>query len=265
MRTPSSRQRSYQPWTREELDTLAAVWPNGAMKAALAALPGRGEHSIRGKVSALNLAYTVYESVPQSDFVDAAIKRAYAKGRPNLAELAKTTGRNKGWLKGRAGVLGVRAMPTGTPKVCWSPEEDAILESGLNRHLSVSTIHRQLNRAGHSRSLTAIVCRSDNLGLRFSREGWSATQVAVIFDMDSHAVLRWIDLGWLRATRQQGPGSVLNVTELQRVMYSVKPDDVRRFMLAHPEKWDHRRMKKEVLLDLLCPDRFNTAAMKDAA
>jgi len=83
--------------------------------------------------------------------------------------------------------------------------------------------------------------------------------------MDSHAVLRWIDLGWLRATRQQGPGSVLNVTELQRVMYSVKPDDVRRFMLAHPEKWDHRRMKKEVLLDLLCPDRFNTAAMKDAA
>ena len=245
MRTPSSRQRSYQPWTREELDTLAAVWPNGAMKAALAALPGRGEHSIRGKVSALNLAYTVYESVPQSDFVDAAIKRAYAKGR--------------------AGVLGVRAMPTGTPKVCWSPEEDAILESGLNRHLSVSTIHRQLNRAGHSRSLTAIVCRADNLGLRFSREGWSATQVAVIFDMDSHAVLRWIDLGWLRATRQQGPGSVLNVTEPQRVMYSVKPDDVRRFMLAHPEKWDHRRMKKEVLLDLLCPDRFNTAAMKDAA
>lgn len=35
-------------------------------------------------------------------------------------------------------------------------------------------------------------------------------------------------------------------------MYRITPALLRRFLLQHPARWDHRKMQKEVLLDLLC-------------
>jgi len=266
-RNPAPVQKTYAVWTRQELDVLSAVWPTGGIKAALEALPGRSENSIRGKVDALCLTmpfrkeYTRYES---SEFIDAAIKRAYLNGRPDLTALAKTTGRTKGWLKWRAGTLGVRCTITGSPACGWQPAEDDIVTAGVDAGLNAGGIHKRLHNAGHRRSLNAVVSRIKTLELSAHRHWWTANQVAMAMGYDVGAVTRWIEKGWLRAKRRPGLTSLMENNDA-RFFWAIAPAAVRDFMLEHPEAWDHRKMHKEVLLDLLVSDRFNAAARKEAA
>lgn len=257
---------NYRAWTADELNLLSEAWVRGGLKAARAVLPGRSDYSIKGKAESLMLRLAgrkPYERYEPSEFVDAALKRAYAKGRPDLIALSKTLQRPKGWLKYRAGILGLRNELDRHGRH-WSDAEDEIVRTGQDRGLGVPAIRKRLVQAGYRRSLTAVCCRLQNLELGFNRNWWTATQVAAIFNIDIHSVLRWIDQGWLTATRKQGPSAIME-SEERRQLWAIRPESVRDFMLRHPGKWDHRRVRKEVLLDLLCPERFNTMASKEAA
>lgn len=260
-------QVTYIPWTADEITALIEAWPRGGIKAAREALPGRSEDSLRGKADALNLTIPnrkKYERYAPSEFIDAALKRAYFQGRPDLPALEKTLQRPRGWLKYRAGTLGLRSQAVGRPDCNWLPAEDAIVVEGHDRGLSVTAIHKRLRNAGHQRSLNAVCCRIQVLDLSFNRNWWNARQVAAIFGIDSSSILRWIDQGWLAGKRSAGPSALVELEDHQK-MWAIQPQAVRDFMLRYPEKWDHRKVRKEVLLDLLCPERFNTMATKEAA
>lgn len=257
--------QTYQPWTQAEIQALIDTWPHGGIRAARAALPGRTDQQLKGKSYALNLVVLgkkAYRRFETSEFIDAAIRRAYRTGKPDLAALEKTTGRDAGWLKYRAQVLGVSTVRGGRPNCNWTPDEDALLSAGADQSLSVTTIQSRLRKAGHQRSLAAITSRITTLGLSLRRDAWTASDVSQIFDLDLHSVRRWISSGALPAKRCGGLTGRANPDA--ETFWSIQPEAIRDFMLRNPEKWDHRRMRKEVLLDLLCGREFNAAVRKGA-
>lgn len=251
-----------QPWTRAEIELLCEAWPKGGYRAAKKVLPHRDHSSLAGKASVLMLRVEgrgPYLKNASTELIDAALKRAYKSGRPNLSELERTTGMKRGWLKYRASVLGIAMPPRGAPNYPWLEEEDKLLMEIIEDGGSAHTIRKKLYERGHVRSLTAIVSRVETLRLNFNRDFWTAADVARMFDLDTKSILRWIDKGWLFARRVDGPSRVRETESdpARRKLWCVSPDSVRRFMLEHPEKWDHRLMKKEILLDLLVPKKFN--------
>ena len=245
-----------KPWEAWELDALKEAWPRGAMKAAQAALPHRGENSLRGKANALHLVMAgraAYRKQGSSEWIDAALRRAYRSSMPRLTKLAKELDRTPGWLKWRAGVLGIR-RETGPYNRPWEQEEQRILEEGVEKGSPLSTIHKKLRMAGYSRSLTAIRSRIDKQGLGLSRSQWTANEVGQLLGVDSHSVSGWIQKGWLSAHRTVGPSAECWPDEIEerRKLYAITPAALRKFMRAYPRAWDHRRVRIEVLLDLLC-------------
>ncbi len=85
----SGKPGMYKPWEAWELDALKEAWPRGAMKAAQAALPHRGETSIRGKANALHLVMAgraAYRKQESSEWIDAALRRAYRSSIPPLSK-----------------------------------------------------------------------------------------------------------------------------------------------------------------------------------
>ena len=160
-------QKGYAYWTLEEMEALREAWPKGGMKEARKALPHRAEDALRGKAFALGLRtrdHKAYESYGQSDFVDAAIKRAYTSGRPGLADLSRRVNRPVGWLKWRAGVLGVRRQLAGGGAL-WTADEDAILTACSDAGMSVTAMQSRLKKAGFARSVSAVSCRLITLDL----------------------------------------------------------------------------------------------------
>lgn len=86
----------------------------------------------------------------------------------------------------------------------WCSEELEILEK--YSHVLHETIQRALKSKGYERSISAIVARKkrENLSYKIERNGkgiYSASELADLLGCDSHTVLRWIDRGWLRATK----------------------------------------------------------------
>ncbi|MER2529852.1 MAG: hypothetical protein ABTR07_18170 [Candidatus Competibacter denitrificans] len=254
----------YIPWTQDEIEVLRTAWTEGGMKNARRALPHRSETSLRGKATWLGLhvmGRKNYERYPVTPFVDAAIKRAYRSGPVNLAALSRATGRNVGWLKYRAGLLGVR-NPSVVAGAMWLPEEDALLQRLMDEGRTISAMHRRFRYAGFRRSLNAIACRAYRLGHTFGGDAeWSATDVAKMFDVDVGVIRDWIGRGYLRATQHSGEFAAPDQAPTR---WHIEPNAVRQFMISHPHRWNHRLMQKDILLHLLAPREFETYAYKEA-
>lgn len=251
--------RNIIPWQKWELDALTEVWPKGAMKSAREALPHRSENSIRGKAEYLGIKQegrAKYKKQPSSEWIDAALRRAYRSSAPRLATLAKELDRTEGWLKWRAGILGIRHIADKNNRK-WENEEQKILEECIERGTKISTIHRNLRQAGYYRSLTAISARIYDQKLGVNRKGWTANEVAGLFGIEMKSIINWIKKGWLSASREVGPSCDKWPDEIEerRKMYMITADNLKKFMLDYPRAWDHRRMRIEVLLDLLCGNR----------
>lgn len=245
-----------QPWHDWEIEALKEAWPLGGVKTAQEALPHRSSISIRGKADHLRLRMegrAAYRKQPTSEWIDAALRRAYRSPTPRLAKLAQKLDRTPGWLKWRAGILGLRRQAESQNRL-WNEEEQRILDDALDAGWGVSTIHTRLRKAGYHRSLTAIRTRITDQGKSFHRRHWNANEVSQLFGVDSHSVVLWIKKGWLSAKRVTGPSSDYWPDELdeRRLMYAITPAHLHQFMLEYPHAWDHRRMRVEVLLDLLC-------------
>lgn len=259
---------TYVRWTREELDIIEAAWRRGGMKAAQAALPHRSPSSLRGKAYALTAhmdGRAPYRKTSPEDWewIDAALRRAYRDGKPDLVQLAAQLQRPRGMLKSRACYLGL-AKIAGTDRR-WTAEEDALLQDLVGRGHAVRTIHKRMAKAGHPRSLSAITSRvSISNGLSWDRDFLTAADVANLFGVDGKTALGWLRAGQLKGKRGTGPSSLREVTD-ERLLWQVRYDDITAFMLAYPGYWDHRKMHQEVLLDLLRPGGLNRIARKEMA
>lgn len=247
------------PWTDRETEIVKAVYPTGGYAAVAAAILAecgieRSVNSMRGAVKREKLRRVgrTYIQQPTNPDIDACIERAYRNGKPDVHALARRLGRTHGWTKWRARELGVAK---GLPDTVWTAAEEALLESLAERGYTVSVMYRKFRAAGYKRTLTAIRQRVGRMGLSFERDFWNASDVGKAFGRDGKDVLRWIEKGWLKAKQGRGP-SVDDLPPLERkLMWQVKPAHLRDFMLRYPHEWDHRRMQKEVLLDVLCGDR----------
>lgn len=246
-----------EKWTKEELELLEREYPKGGIKAVRPLFPNRTTTALKGKALYLQLRVegrSPYLRQEPTELIDAALKRAYLDGKPDLKKLARTWNRTHGWIKWRAMNLGLSKAAHGAPTGPWLPEEDSLLECCLDREYGISTIQKKFQAAGYRRTLSAVANRVRTLGLRFSRDWWNVSDVARALGIEDHSVTRWIALGKLVAEKKRGPMyDHLPVSDDSRtIMWQVKPAALRKFLLQNPQLWDHRRMKKEVLLDLLC-------------
>lgn len=243
------------PWQDWEINALKAAWPKGGLAAAQAALPQRSKNSIKGKAGALRLRVAgrmPHRRQESSEWIDAAIKRAYRQPKPELKRLARELDREVGWLKWRAGVLGVRRVAEPYNRR-WTDVENDILIAGNEAGNAISTLHKQLRMAGFNRSLSAIADQVAKLQLGWNRNWYTATEVGKLMGVENKSVVLWIDKGWLTAKRGVGISSEYRAEDLEerRLKYQITIPALRKFMLALPRAWDHRRVRIEVLLDLL--------------
>jgi hypothetical protein len=192
----------------------------------------------------------LYRKQPSTEWIDATIRREYKNGRPNLKALARTLNREHGWVKWRASVLGCCR----THGKNWTTAEDALLERCLDKSMPITGIYVRFKAAGFQRSLGAIASHIDVRGLSVTRDFWTASDVARALAVDAHIVVRWLEDGKLRGRRGTGPSAETASADPRRLLWQVKPRDVRRFMIANPECWDHRKLRREVLVDLLAGD-----------
>lgn len=241
-----------KPWTAEEIAVVAERWPLGGYRACAPHLPDRDHNRIRYMANRLGVKIVgrkVYEVRPMTEFIAAAIRREYATGTPNLAALGRRIDRNVGWIKHHADVLGVR-RPHGTlPHEPWTTAEDAILTECLDRGVGVEQMRRRLLAVGCYRTRHAIRLRVWAVYGGFCREYYNGSEVAALFGIDCSVIRRWIREGKLRATR--GPYPASEGEPAAASFYHVAPNAISAFMREYPTLWDHRKMRKEVLMDFL--------------
>ena len=249
---PLRVKRVCRRWTDAELALLQEHWPGGGYRKCKALFPGRSNASVGG--AATNLGLVVGDSSTQNRYppdphIDEIIRRAYAEGRGSKKRLAELTGRPGSWISRRATELGLtraRGFQRGT---CWSEQEDAIVRYAIDRNLCITQIQRKLRQIGASRGIHAIRYRLWKLGGYYERD-WTSGEVAKMFGMLPRWVQKQIESGRLMAKKVPGL-----YTEDRRVdehtKYAIAPKAVTQFMRTHPAHWDHRRMDKAVMLDLL--------------
>jgi hypothetical protein len=237
-------------WPREELDLLSKLWPKGGIKAVGDQLPRHKPSAIVAKANWLGLKVEGRKPAmaqPATEWIDAQIRRAYLNGRPRLKVLAKDTNRKIGWLKMRACWLGVT-------KSRWKPEEDAIVRRIADEGASVKLILKALSDAGFKRTPGSVNRRVYHLGCCFRRDNWTAKDMADAFGVDDSVVVRWIRKGMLYATRQRGRSSRITKLLDENYAYDISFISVRKFMYEYPNEWDHRKMQKGIMLELLSPN-----------
>jgi len=258
MNNKPGRGTTYVPWTREELDLLSSEWPKGGWRHVKTLFPNRSYSSICGKAVALQLRLegSTYVKQEATEWTTAVIKRAYLNPYPDVKALAKSLNRTHGWVKYQARLLGVARNLHNAP---WTPEEDALLTECLEKTQALNTVYKKFRAAGFQRTLNAISGRVVALNGGWQRGFYTANDLATLFAIEVHSVLAWIRTGKLKAKRVSGPSCQEQGVES---MWAVTPKAVRTFMLEYPVAWDHRRLQKEVLLDLLCGSDHGLGAFK---
>jgi hypothetical protein len=259
-------------WTAEEIAILEREWPKAGYAGVRELLPQRSLCQIRGMVGRrqIHVEGRAYVKQPATEWIDAAIVRAYrtAPKKPDIKALAKSLGRTHGWVKWRAQVLGVARFgisAIGKPHQIWTDEENACLEQGIERGLSVPGLHNRLKRQGYHRSHGAIHEQLCKLGMKVDRNWWTALETAQALAVDESVIRTWINRGWLKAQKRHGPTA--DPAQTEPAFWAIDRKDLRQFLQSYPRAWDHRRVRIEVLLELLCFDKnrqglgqFNSAS-----
>jgi hypothetical protein len=135
------------------------------------------------------------------------------------------------------------------PERKWSNKEIRLLQRFAR--YSPETIRRKMLMFGFKRSTTAILLKKKRLRLAKNLEGYSASQVALGFGIDSHCVTRWIREGYLKATRRG-----TDRTEKQGGdMWWVEEADLRNFIIRNLSLIDFRKVEKYWIVDILIKDQ----------
>ena len=240
--------------TDEEKAIVRERWPMGGVREVLKHIPDANPLQIQNYARWAKLfviGRKPYGRIESTEFIDAAIRNHYEKPRVNLAKLERSIGRERTWIKNRAIMLGV-ANPSSTPNSFWTPEEEKLFDDCIEVGYAPRVVYRKFRKAGFRRTLGAIVSHFAVREISVQRDYMTATDVAKLFKFsDISSVVKWISSGKLKAKKVNGDTSkgVKNAA-----IWKIKPEDLSKFMIANPELWNHKRMEKYVLLDLLIPN-----------
>lgn len=240
--------------TDEEKAIVREKWPLGGVREVRKHIPDANDLQIQNYARTADLLVSgrkPYKRIESTEFIDAAIKKHYEKPRPDLVALSRIIGRGRPWIKSRAAILGV-ANPSSMPNYAWSPEEEKLFADCTDVGYTPRVVYRKFRQAGFRRTLGAIVSHFAVREISVQRDYMTATDVAKLFKFsDISSVVKWISSGKLKAKKVNGDTSkgVKNAA-----IWKIKPEDLSKFMIANPELWNHKRMEKYVLLDLLIPN-----------
>lgn len=124
----------------------------------------------------------------------------------------------------------------------WTPEDLAYLQENYQRpsgkRASIKSIAAHLGR-------TEAAVRLKAKRMKFRRttgDVYTVHGLADALGCDWHKIERWIQLGWLGAPLDKSRDDGRR---------AIKPDEIRRFIIAYPSEIDHRKADWIWLLDIL--------------
>lgn len=202
--------------------------------------PHRTVAAVRRKARKLGY-FAQAESMPTTDHIDAAVRRAYQSGAPGAAaRCAKACNRPMWWVVKRAKDLKLRPLRGRI----FNPTEAACIEA--NAHLPPSEIQVKLKRLGYARSAQSIRLYITKNGIQPDRDKpLDAKQTAELFGVEVETLLRHVRSGRLIARRagEGGPSSPS--------VYLIEPKEIARFVIMHPQMIDLRKVEPVWFIDML--------------
>lgn len=180
-----------------------------------------------------------------TEIMAAQIRRVYTaipeKGQ--VRELAKRLGLPRWKVSKFASQEGLIGIQRKEPP--WSEAELHILEQGA--HLSAAVLRRRLLAAGFRRTEVGIVLKRKRMRFLQNLEGQSATTLALCFGVDAKTIIRYIEKGYLRASKR-GTDRTLQQGGDE---WFIKDNAIKEFVQTYPEYVDFRKVDKIWLIDLL--------------
>ncbi|MBW2599984.1 MAG: hypothetical protein JRC60_07925 [Deltaproteobacteria bacterium] len=134
----------------------------------------------------------------------------------------------------------------------WSEKEEQYLEDNYH-HKGYVSIRNGLMRinGGVSRSLTAMKLKAKRLQINKGSEGYTLRGVEALLGIDHHKIERWIDARWLAGKRR----GTLRKKSQGGDMWFFHPEDLRTFIINHPDEIDLRRVAKQEFIALLAGEK----------
>lgn len=237
-------------WTMPEVKALKEHYHAGGAAACRERLPNRSERAIYAQARHLGLKYKngrrprlKYETTEE---IDQRILDCYqnhpAPGA--VKRLAHSLRRPFWWVKKRAMHLGLARPNRRDPE--WTEPEIALLAK--HAHKTPEVIRRILLKNGFRRTANAIMIKCRRLHLdTLDTEHYTARSLAREFGVDSHTVTRWIEQGWLKASRR----GTQRIEAQHGDHWWIKRKDVHNFIKETFQMIDFRKVDKTFLVDLL--------------
>jgi hypothetical protein len=98
------------------------------------------------------------------------------------------------------------------------------------------------------RTKTAVKLKAKRLGVsKGTQEGYTLGGLCLALGCDHHKVQKWIERGWLTGRRRKSE----RTTSQGGDMWLFVDKDIRKFVIAHPNEIDQRRVDFLWLVDLL--------------
>lgn len=172
-----------------------------------------------------------------------------------VKELAKKLGIPR-WKIGRyAASEGL--IPIRRKEPDWTEPELKILE-GSARH-TPERIQKVLKKAGYSRSIMGIVLKRRRMRYLSNLSGHTSRNVAQCFGIDDHCIIRWINLGYMKAIKR---GTKRTAAQGGDQWY-IKDKWIRDFVMNYLDEVDIRKVDKYWFVDLLVGgDHYGMGACK---
>jgi hypothetical protein len=248
--------KTAKPWYASEEKTLRDCWAAcgtqaAALELARSRLVERSPAAIYQRAQRLGLAGNrperkrgrIKQIWEPSEVIDQAIRQAYqgVAGRKGAAAVGRQYGRPAWWVARRAAQLGL-SQPRGKEPP-WTDAECDILREREGQQLH--TIRAALKKAGFARTETAIRVKLLRLSLTTAIDDpdwFTAPQLGEVFGVDGQTVARGVEKGWLKAR---------DVGKSGQSYWRIRRSDARKFVFAHPEAVDLRKVERFGFLALL--------------
>lgn len=164
-----------------------------------------------------------------------------SRGLPTFTQYAQRLGLPKHAVLQRARNLG---LVTNIKEPAWTERELKLLERWA--WMTPMMIHRRFVRAGLKRSMAAIMIKRKRLRLRARREWCNARELGESLGVDSHKVADWVKAKLIKA-------QVKTSSEREGVIeeYIFMPRDIKRFIFAHSELIDLRKVDQPWFWDMI--------------
>lgn len=206
-------------------------------------------HRAEKRKSALERHYYLTTTYRPTEQIDNAIRKVFTEKIGTLSQVAKQFRWSLNAVSRRANALGYSRPKRGA---VWRSEEISVLQNGP--HLAVITLVKNLRRRGFMRSECAVKTKMVQLGFRGDSEAMTAAAVAIGFGVYYRTVVRWINLGLLKAKRKKM--GLAKYGESGRDPWMIAPDDLRKFVFENPLKFDIRQVDQLWFIDLVSAGRI---------